>query len=206
MIYPTSVGILSEQLPEGRTKNIGLSCLGFGVPLGYAIGLILGGLFQSTSIGWPLGFYVCAALMFILFFLNLGILPQGTSPTAFRYVRLWNEIDWIGLLISSTCLGLFSYILAYVPITNSHSRLMLNLGRAISQNKNSIRLPHNIVILCFVGTSIPAFIVWMHFQEHAGKPALIPNSLWKNGVFSTICTMVLLSWAMLNSMEWFFSL
>lgn len=50
------------------------------------------------------------------------------------------------------------------------------------------------------------FPFWMHFQERRGKPALIPNSIWKNTIFSTICIMVLMSWAVLQSMEWFFSL
>ena len=46
----------------------------------------------------------------------------------------------------------------------------------------------------------------MRRQERQGKPALIPNSLWANLPFTTICILVLLSWAVVNSMELFFSL
>ena len=53
---------------------------------------------------------------------------------------------------------------------------------------------------------MPSFGLWMHFQERRGKPALIPNSIWKRWVFTTICLMVFASWAALQSMEWFFSL
>lgn len=50
------------------------------------------------------------------------------------------------------------------------------------------------------------FLLWMKKQEKQGKPALIPNSLWVNLPFSTICVLVLLSWGVVNSMELFFSL
>lgn len=71
---------------------------------------------------------------------------------------------------------------------------------------SNIRKPSNITLLCFAAALVPAFIFWMNRQEKLGKPALIPNSLWKNSAFSTICVMVLLSWAVMNAMEYFFSL
>ena len=46
----------------------------------------------------------------------------------------------------------------------------------------------------------------MHRQEKLGNPALIPNSLWANLPFATICGLVLVSWGVVNSMELFFSL
>lgn len=51
-----------------------------------------------------------------------------------------------------------------------------------------------------------AFIIWVGRQEKRNKPALIPNSLWKNSTFVSICMTVLLSWAVLNGMELFCSL
>jgi hypothetical protein len=53
---------------------------------------------------------------------------------------------------------------------------------------------------------IPAFLGWMKWREKTGKPALIPNSLWQNTAFSSICIMVLFSWAVLNGMETILSL
>jgi len=51
-----------------------------------------------------------------------------------------------------------------------------------------------------------AFPLWMHYRERAGKPALIPNSIWKNLPFASTCIMVMLSNGMLNAMELFTSL
>lgn len=69
-----------------------------------------------------------------------------------------------------------------------------------------MRHPQNITLLCIAVLEIPAFVVWMHRQKSLGRPALIPNSLWKNAAFTAICIMVLLSWAVVQSMEWFLSL
>ena len=46
----------------------------------------------------------------------------------------------------------------------------------------------------------------MGYRERTGRTPLIPNSLWSKTSFTTICIMVMLSWAGLNSMEFFFSL
>jgi hypothetical protein len=64
----------------------------------------------------------------------------------------------------------------------------------------------NIVLLSLAGVLAAAFVFWMGHQEKAGRTALIPNSLWKNTAFTTICVMVLLSWAVLSSVEYFLSL
>ena len=54
--------------------------------------------------------------------------------------------------------------------------------------------------------SLPFFIGWMHRQVRGGKPALIPNSFWRNTSFSSICATIAMSFAVLNSLELFASL
>lgn len=51
-----------------------------------------------------------------------------------------------------------------------------------------------------------AFPFWMHRRERRGKSALIPNSLWKNARFSSICAVVALSYGANNAMTQFSSL
>lgn len=38
-------------------------------------------------------------------------------------------------------------------------------------------------------------------QERSGKPAIIPNSLWRNRVFTTICIAVFVTWGAFNALE-----
>ena len=46
----------------------------------------------------------------------------------------------------------------------------------------------------------------MHYRTKLGKPALVPNALWKNLPFASTCMMVVLSYGVVNSMELFSSL
>jgi hypothetical protein len=79
-------------------------------------------------------------------------------------------------------------------------------NRNLTVAASNIRLPSNIELLVVAVLLMPAFVFWMYFQQSHGRPALIPNSLWKNGAFSCICVVVLLSWAAVQNLEWFFSL
>lgn len=49
----------------------------------------------------------------------------------------------------------------------------------------------------------PFFVWWQGHQVKAGRPALIPNHLWRQTKFSCICASVLLIWGAYNSFEQF---
>ncbi|KAL6718193.1 hypothetical protein ACLMJK_004281 [Lecanora helva] len=112
MCFPTSVSILSAAFPSGSARNLAFGCLGLGTPLGFAIGILLGGWFESTSIGWRPGYYYTAALAAALFMVNCWCLPYEGRRERKVWSRLQSDIDWIGILISSTSMGLISYSLA----------------------------------------------------------------------------------------------
>ena len=61
-------------------------------------------------------------------------------------------------------------------------------------------------LLCLCAIALPSFVAWVHRQMRLGKPALIPNSLWMNATFSSICATIALSFAVINSLELFASL
>ncbi|KAI9799204.1 MAG: hypothetical protein M1825_004847 [Sarcosagium campestre] len=103
--------------------------------------------------------------------------------------RLIDDIDWIGAILASTALGLLSYVFAM--ITSSHDRL---------------RDPEVLAPLCVAVALIPTFIFWVGRQEKAGRPAVIPNSLWRNRVFSYICLMVFINWGAFNAVTFFITL
>ena len=47
----------------------------------------------------------------------------------------------------------------------------------------------------------PAFILWVGRQERLNRPALIPNSIWRNQIFTGICINVFLTWGAFNAFE-----
>lgn len=76
----------------------------------------------------------------------------------------------------------------------------------LSADVQNIKQPTNIALLTISLGLFPVFGLWMQYQEKRHKPALIPNSLWKNIAFTSICIMVMLCIAVQNSMEQFCSL
>ena len=112
MCFPTAVRILSAAFPSGRVRNFGFASLGLGTPFGFSVGLLLGGFFESTTVGWRLGFYLCAGATVVLVVVNCWFLPQDRSKRHIDWSRLRTEIDWVGLLISSASLGLMCYVFA----------------------------------------------------------------------------------------------
>ncbi|KAJ0278403.1 hypothetical protein COL940_007259 [Colletotrichum noveboracense] len=190
MLLPTAMSLLTLYFPVGKRRNLGFALVGAGQPTGYSVGLFLGGFFVD-SIGWRYGWYLGACVAFVVFLSALFGMSKhpkdGVRP--FTWDKILLRIDWAGAVVASACLGMFSYVLAIV-----------------SDDGQRVREPTQIVLLSIAGALVPAFVWWMWRQEMLGKPALIPNSLWKTAAFSSICGMVFLTWAMIQSLEYVFSL
>lgn len=75
----------------------------------------------------------------------------------------------------------------------------------MTNDVSNIKSPVNIALLVVGAALVPFFIFWEQRQERLGQPALIPNSLWKNQVFTNVCLIVMLVWGVLNMMELFCS-
>jgi MFS family permease len=112
MSFPTAFSILTDAFPGGRRRNIAFAFLGLMQPFGWAIGLVLGGLFESGPLGWRFGFYLCAGLTIIFSVVNCWKLPRDRARGPISWDSLRTGIDWVGVVLSSTSLGLFSYVLA----------------------------------------------------------------------------------------------
>ncbi|KAK7757548.1 hypothetical protein SLS62_000563 [Diatrype stigma] len=187
MCIPTAISLTTRTFNPGPWRSQALGCQGMGQPLGYSAGLLLGGVFVDT-IGWRWGFYISAILNAGLLVCGWCVLferPQSESP----WRGLCCEIDWVGVLISTTSLGLLSYVLS-----------------SIGRDYRGIRDPGNIILLIVAVGLVPAFILWARRQERLERPALIPNSIWKHAAFTSICTAVFLTWAVFNAYQYFSAL
>ncbi|KAK2594976.1 hypothetical protein QQS21_007283 [Conoideocrella luteorostrata] len=51
MCLPTAVSLITNTFPKGPWRNVAFAMNGMGQPLGYALGLVLGGIFTDT-VGW----------------------------------------------------------------------------------------------------------------------------------------------------------
>ncbi|KAF2424447.1 integral membrane protein [Tothia fuscella] len=184
LCLPSAVSIITTTFAEGKRRNISFAAMGGGQPVGFAIGLALGGVF-ADSIGWKWGFYIASILNTIVLLIAVWGLPKNEGVHAIpSWNRLVVEIDWVGAVCISVSLAMLSYILA-----------------ALTGNTSDIHEPRIIALLATGLALIPAFILWVGRQERLGRPALIPNSLWRNTVFTSICVNVFLTWGAFNALE-----
>ncbi|KAJ9137791.1 MFS general substrate transporter [Coniochaeta hoffmannii] len=191
LVVPSSLSIVSTAVEAGRPRNLGFASLGLAMTLGFALGLVLGGVFVSSSLGWRAGYYIGGALAFLLWLVGIWALPVVQPPPseASLLKRLRTDIDWVGAAIASTALATFSYVLA-----------------TLSSDITTVKHPTNIALLALSLLLIPSFNFWMRRQESLLRPVLIPNSIWRKLAFTSVSIMILLSTAVMNCMELFSSL
>ena len=97
--------------------------MGGGQPIGFSVGLTLGGVLSST-IGWRWGFHIAAITNSIVFVIGLFGLPKVDAAQTNVWERLRTDIDWVGITIGSASFVMLSYSFAYVsPFSISHSPL-----------------------------------------------------------------------------------
>ncbi len=73
--------------------------------------MVLEGVFLDTM-GWRFSYYLCGSFSLALFAVSLWALPIDAAIEGSALNKLKQEIDWVGAVVASTSLGLFSYILA----------------------------------------------------------------------------------------------
>ncbi|KFH44072.1 putative MFS-type transporter-like protein [Hapsidospora chrysogenum ATCC 11550] len=190
MHLASSVALVTKIVARGRGRNVSFACLGLSQPLGFSFGLVLGGVLVDT-IGWRAGFYIYGGLTVLLSAIGCVSLPKSEPLGSLRDLShlIRRKVDWVGALLASSFMAFLSYFLA-----------------VISGDMYRIREPGSIVFLCLGVMSLPFFVAWVHRQVRRGRPALIPNSFWRNASFASICATISVTFAVLNSLELFASL
>ncbi|KAJ5184125.1 major facilitator superfamily domain-containing protein [Penicillium capsulatum] len=182
LCLPSAMSIISENFPAGKLRNLAFACMGGGQPVGFGVGILLGGIFADT-VGWRWGFHSAAIANTLAVLLSWWFLPRRAESRVSWHMLVFG-IDWIGAVLASAALGLLSYALSI-----------------ITGDVGAVRQPTTIVFFALSGALILAFILWQGLQERRAKPTLIRNSLWKNMAFSSVCINVFLIWGAFNAFE-----
>ncbi|KAF4232601.1 hypothetical protein CNMCM8980_004848 [Aspergillus fumigatiaffinis] len=173
-----------EKKPQCRFLVLGVS-----QPLGFSLGLVVGGVLVDT-IGWRSGWFLSGGITLVFSIAGLWALPRSkTTQYSDLLHNIRTKIDWVGAGLASAFMALLCYLLAI-----------------LSADPLRIKSADSIVMLCLAALALPSFIGWVHYQVKRNKTALIPNALWKNIAFSSICATLAISTTVVNSMELFASL
>ncbi|TKX21806.1 MFS transporter-like protein 116 [Elsinoe australis] len=182
---PSAVSIITSSF-VGKQRNMAFAVLGSGQPLGFVVGLVLGGVL-TQFVTWRLGFYIGSGIIAANIILILWAVPNigsGTLTWTEKRKQIISDIDWVGAGLACASLAMTSYVFA-----------------TITGSTRNIRQPSSIALLAVGMALVPAFVLWVGRQEKLGRPAIIPNSVWKNRYFTTICLAVFFAWGTFNSVE-----
>lgn len=105
---PSAVSIITSTFPQGKSRNIAFASMGGGQPVGFSIGLVLGGVFAET-IGWRWAFHISAIINSAVLAIALFGLPNVQDKKPDVWARIKSDIDWIGIFIGSASVALLSY-------------------------------------------------------------------------------------------------
>lgn len=188
MCLPSSVSIMTANFKPGPRRNVAFACLGGAQPVGFLIGLVIGGILTDL-VSWRACFYIVAGVNAVVLVVSLFYVPKDRRSPGKMLDRFRTEIDWVGVLVVSTGLALLSYALA-----------------SATADLVAVRSPLVIAFFVLSGFLLLAFPLWMRGQEKRSRPALIPNSLWSNPIFLSINMLTFLGWATVTANQYFLAL
>ncbi|KAF5364394.1 hypothetical protein D9757_011905 [Collybiopsis confluens] len=184
---PAGIRIFVSHFPAGPSRNKAFGILGAGQPLGFILGLVLGGVLIQSSATWRAIFYFQAGLA--LFFVLCGVFCLDKDQnTLGRYTK---GLDFGGAFLSTAGIALLSYALADVP----------------SAPKGWVS-PQILANLCISIVLLLAFWVYESWRESRGLAVLMPPSIWfdKSARMPAITSMVFFAWWSFNTLMYFATL
>lgn len=114
LCLPSAVSIITTTFDHGKRRNLAFACLGAAQPVGFSLGIVLGGVLIAT-IGWRYGYFIVTGVNVAFLFIAYWQIPSDPRTVApVTWKRLGNEIDWVGTVLISASLGMLSYAMSYV--------------------------------------------------------------------------------------------
>lgn len=124
MCLPTAMSIVSENFAPGKLRNLAFSFIGGGQPIGFGLGMLMGGICADT-IGWRWGFHTATIANTVAFLLSWWWLPRP-KKSGIKWNKLFFGIDWLGTIVISASLALLSLALSCVHLPTYFKTTLTN--------------------------------------------------------------------------------
>ncbi|EIW83579.1 MFS general substrate transporter [Coniophora puteana RWD-64-598 SS2] len=182
---PASIGIISAYFPPGKKRNIAYGALGAAKPAGYIFGLVLGGVLTQSKATWRSIFYIQAGFSFLFFALGAIVFPKEDGSR--RYAK---GLDWIGALLSTVSLAMFTYSISDSTATSK-----------------GWRAPQVPTLFSVSIVMMIAWVFWERRREARGESVLVPMSIWTPGSKKgRVLLVVFFGWWCFNTLVYFCTL
>lgn len=105
----STVRIIDTVFPGGQRRNLAFASMGGGQPVGFGIGVTLGGVSAGT-IGWRWGFRISCLLNVVVLILSSVSLPKKRCRVEWR--RVVFDVDWFGSFLLTSSFAMLLYVLS----------------------------------------------------------------------------------------------
>ncbi|KAH7885093.1 major facilitator superfamily domain-containing protein [Phlebopus sp. FC_14] len=183
---PAAIGLCSSYFPPGPNRNTAYTALGIGQPIGFILGLVLGGLLTESSATWRSLFYIQASLSALLTVSSVIVFPKDQGNR--RYTK---GLDWGGAILSTAGLGLLTYSLSDSTTARK--------GWSTPQIPSLLSISIAILV---------AFLYYERWREAKSKSVLMPLSIWRqsSAKMGPLMGVVFFGWWSFNTLNYFFTL
>ncbi|KAJ7508587.1 major facilitator superfamily domain-containing protein [Mycena galericulata] len=183
---PSGLGLFSAFFPPGPKRNKAYGVMGAGQPLGFILGLILGGILAQSRATWRAVFYMQTGLGVL--FVALGFVFLVKQPPTQRYTK---GLDWGGALLSAAGIGLLTYSLADSTTA-----------------KKGWSTPQIPSLFSASAVILAVFVSYERHREAHGKSVLLPIKIWrKPGTkMGSVIAIQFFVWWSFNTLSYFSTL
>ncbi|KAJ6588750.1 major facilitator superfamily domain-containing protein [Mycena capillaripes] len=183
---PSGLGLFSASFPPGPKRNKAYGVLGAGQPLGFILGLILGGVLTQSRATWRAVFYIQSGLGAL--FAVLGFVFLVKQPPTERYTK---GVDWGGVILSVAGIGLLTYSLAD--------------STTARKGWSTPQIPSLFTASAVI---LAAFVFYERHREARGLSVLLPIQIWKqpSTKMGVVIAIQFFIWWSFNTLSYFSTL
>ncbi|KAG9006694.1 hypothetical protein FRB94_014149 [Tulasnella sp. JGI-2019a] len=182
LLAPAGTGILGAVFPTGRVKTMAFASLGAGQPIGFIVGLVLGGIFAHK---WRALYWLLAALSACLGVQAIFSLPPDIRLSKKQIFDQLKAFDWMGSGLSA--IGVTCLIFA---LSDAESA------------PDGWSTPYIPALLPTSATFVISFLWWEEKRERDRKHTLLPLSIWKAKGLGTMVGVIFFAWAPFNALSY----
>ena len=165
-VVPPAIGKLGAiyERPSPR-KNRAFACFSAGNPLGFALGALIGGIFNHIST-WRACFW-CVTVIYAAFTTAAYFTTPEDSEQRLGGLNMYTlkQMDWLGALLAVSGIALFTAAFTLAPDVET-----------------GWKTPYIIVMLVLGVILLSAFLYWQSIFKHP----LMPLGVWKDKNFSLL--------------------
>lgn len=170
---PSAVGIIGAGYMPGKRKNRAMATFSAGAPIGFVIGVIVGGI-CSEILNWHSILYFYSILYGLTSIIGFVVIPKDAPIPREEFVQKLKSMDYGGIVLAISGLTLFIF--------------------SLSQWNNAVGGWGNTYIICCLVIGVVLMVSFVIYEVYIPARPIMPMYLWKNVQFCLTMTVGACGW------------